>query len=176
MLRRIVIFVVAALVLWIFLYATANRSGLGYFSPQTLEYCTQTESTIPMLGIPVYRSRCYYHKNEIIEFLIENGYVKPDRESTAHWKTVFHCSDRWKDGYGPLYYMLFRHREAMIDWTLSHPEPAKVYWHELFWLLRSPDPDVMNGADSLARVWREFDTAEEVRETVFSIENELARE
>ena len=168
--KRIAIFVVFALTGCVLLYATSGRGGLGYFSPQTLEYCTQGERSI--FGIPIYRSLCEQHDNGLIRLLIDDGYVKPDHESTAHWETVFHWNDSWRDGEGWLYHMLIRNRDAMIDWTLAHPESAKIFWPELFRHLRSTDP---SGGRGLISLWREFDTPDEVREAIMQIETELAR-
>ena len=152
---------------------TADHGGLGYFSPQTLEYCTQSERTIAVLGVPIYRSRCEYHENELLALLIDHGYVKPQRDVKRQWKTVFHWNSNWRDGYGILSSALSRDRDELMAWTQANPEIAKVYWSEIFRLLRSEDPNDAMAGEGLVPYWRSLDTPDKVREVVKQIENEL---
>jgi hypothetical protein len=156
----VVVLVVAVVVL------TSHRGGRAYFSPHTLEYLTQTERTIFATGIPFYRSRLERVENPVVAMLIEDGFVSRQPDKNGHWELIFHWNEAWHDGYGQLYDIFSRHRDAIVDWSRKNPECAKIYWSEGFRLLRSDNPeDVIAGGYLLRECWR-IDDPEEMRKTI----------
>src|SRR5690242_667998 len=114
---------------------TGKRGGLGHFSPHTLEYTTQSEFAV--LGLPVYRSDRRPGSNELVDFLVEEGFVLPVQSQKQRWELVFHWNDAWRGGHGYLYHLLGRDRKELIKWSKADPQRARLYWSELFRLLRS---------------------------------------
>jgi len=150
----LVLGLVAALFTW-------QRGGLGHFSPYTLQYTTQSEFTVA--GLPVYRSARQPVRNELVDFLVEEGFVAPVQPQKQRWEKVFHWNEAWRDGYGPLYPILVRDRDQVIEWTKADPERARLYWSEVFRLLRSErEADLLAGRDMAGR-WRHCQSVADCR-------------
>ncbi|MCZ7647118.1 MAG: hypothetical protein M5U26_17985 [Planctomycetota bacterium] len=130
----------AAAILVLIVTCTSMRGGIEYFNPQTLAIKSQSERTIYATEIPVYRSPYAPVHHALIDFLIEQGWVTPQVNTSDCWELVYHWNEAWKDGYGPWYDVLYRDHDELLQWSLDHPDCAKVYWTEGFRLLRSPDP------------------------------------
>lgn len=154
---------------------TSQRGGLSYFSPHSLRNHFQSERTILALGVPIYRSRPERVDNPLIEMLIAEGFVKPQAPPGHERKIgVFHWNETWRDGYGPLYDVLIRNRDAIIQWSRQNPQCAEIYWSESFRLLRSSNPvDSLAGQEILQRCWR-IDDVNEMRETIKSLKADVA--
>ena len=142
--------IVAALI-----YLTGTRGGLAEFSPYTLECRFQSEFTVGFGMWPVYRSAPREHSNEMIAFLLEEGFVTPVQAETERWEPIFHWNHAWRDGYGVLYHVVVRNRQEIMDWSKADPERARIYWAEGFEFLRSDQKtDICTGREILLRGWR----------------------
>ena len=139
--KRLKIIGIVLVVVLVLLLITSQRGGLGYLSPHTLQYTTQSERTFFITGIPFYRSTREQSENPVITMLIDEGFVSPQPGPSDRQEIIFHWNESWRDGYGGLYYVLIRNREDMIEWSLKNRELAEFYWTEGFRLLRSNDPN-----------------------------------
>jgi len=149
------IFVVVALL-------TSQRGGLGYFSPYTLQYRTQSERTFFATGIPFYRSSYGYEDHPLISTLVREGFLSPQSDSADRWICVSHWNQSWKDGHGRLYSVLNRDIEEVLGWTRRNPKCAKILWSEGFRYLRSDDATQIRIGDAiLSEGWRLFDRIED---------------
>ncbi len=117
---------------------TANDGGLGEFSPDTLEFRTRSELTIIGTDIPLYRSDWEYREIPLSRFLIDHNLVQPVRSGNPRWESVFHWNEGWRDGFGPMRNVL-KPAGQRLAWMESHTDYARVYYTELFRLLRSND-------------------------------------
>lgn len=155
---KILLGVVAVLMLIALL--TGTRGGISSFSPQTLEFKTQSEYTILGGAIPLWRSRPAKHRNETIDYLIEREFVSP-QAGPARWQSYYHWNEAWRDGYSSLYYVLREGNDRIIKWSDGHPELARVYWTEGFKLLRSEnEKERLKGEYLLSIGWRIEDEEE----------------
>jgi len=153
---------------------TSHRGGLAYFSAHTLEYRMQSERTFFATGIPFYRSIHNRVDNPLVAMLIDDGLVSSQPDENDQWELVFHWNHSWRDGYGPLYGIFHRHRDAIIKWSRDNPECAKIYWSEGFRLLRSNNTiDVSTGHAILNHCWRITDL-EEMHTAIRQIKAEIA--
>ncbi len=138
---------------------TGGRGGIGQFNPHTLQSRSQSEITILLGQLPVYRSSFNYYDRPLLQELLKRGYVKPE-EDRDRWDWVFHWNDAWKGGYGIWYDTLSRHDEALIDWTRANPALAKIFWSEAFRYMRSEyEVDQQTGRDLLQMGWKASDEA-----------------
>lgn len=115
----------------------STRGGIGEFSPYTLEHRWRSEYTLFFGEIPIYRSRWHYETHPLTAYLQAEGLVSAVHdESQQRWELLFHWNGAWKDGYGGLYDE-FRGAESTIEWCEANPTCARLYYSELFKLLRS---------------------------------------
>jgi hypothetical protein len=151
---------------------TGTSGGLAYFSPYTLEYQTQLEFTIIWGALPVYRSQRRDADNELAAFLRQEGFMTSVRPEAQRWELVFHWNHAWRDGYGPLYDVLIRHRREIIEWSQADPKRAQLYWSESFKHLRSDNKiDVLTGQLILISCWHSQST-QELREQIARVKKE----
>lgn len=141
---------------------TATPGGMAEFSPQTLEYRTCREWRIGWGALQVYQSRPQRTENEVLEFLVREGYVAPDLHAEPRWEGVVHWNRAWNDGYGCGYHRLIRAGDSTIEWSSADPTRARHFWGVVFRLLRSSAPaERLAGAILISR--RELpNTSEEV--------------
>jgi hypothetical protein len=116
---------------------TFGRGGRGFFSPDTLETKTQREHLIPVVNIPIWRSSFQVHRQELVTFLISEGYWSPTANDSPRWIIAFHWNDQWRDGETRLHRELSR-GEDWIAWTKEHPLMAEVIWPQLIDVLQDP--------------------------------------
>jgi hypothetical protein len=162
--KRISVFVLVLAALLGAAALTATHGGLAWFCPHTLEYQTQSEWTVLGGQIVVYRSRRQSAENELVDFLLREGYVTLVRSGECpRWHLMFHWNESWRDGYSYLGRVFTRHRESLIDWSRRYPDAAMILWSEGFRLLRSEDPiDHVAGEYFLHYCWRS-ETVEELQ-------------
>lgn len=155
---------------------TSDRGRRGEFSPYTLEYRIQTEHTFFGTGVPFHRSSYRSADHPLVEVLINEGFVTPQPDRGNHWELIFHWNDSWRDGYGGLYYVFFRDREQIIEWSRNNRECAQLYWSEGFRLLRSDDAwDAEVGCEILNSCWR-YSDLDELTSAMHQIKTTYAKE
>lgn len=135
--RRSKFLVFAILITCALILATGTRGGLTYFSPDTLEYETQSEFTVFNGTLPIYRSHREPTDNALISYLGNSGLVAAQRPPTIRWMMVYHSNRAWNDGFGALYNVLVRDRQRIISWSQADPARARIYWTTGLQLLRS---------------------------------------
>lgn len=135
--RRLKLLVFAILVACTLILATGTRGGLAYFSPDTLEYETQSEFAVLNGKLPIYRSHREPTDNEIVAYLRDSGLISSRKPPTVRWMLVFHWNWAWKDGEGSLYNVLIRNRQRIISWSKADLARARIYWTTGLQLLRS---------------------------------------
>jgi hypothetical protein len=110
-------------------YHGGGRGAEIYFSPDTLELKSRSELRAPLFGFHIYRSSFkplgHY---QLVEYLINKGYWKPNQTSEPRWIWIYGWNDQWSLGYGPLSRHLSKFREFWMDWTEKHPEFAAILW------------------------------------------------
>ena len=154
----------------------SRRGGAGQFSPQTFEYRTQSERTLFGTGMPFYRSNYHLADNPLINMLIEDGLVAPQRSDNPKWEHVFWWTEGQPSSEGYLYDVLHRNRDRIMDWSRQNPECAKIYWTEGFRLLRSNKRmEVLAGSWFLYHCWR-FTEVEELHDAIQQIKAEISRD
>ena len=152
----------------------SHRGGSGQFSPQTLEYRTQSERTFFGTSIPFYRSNYHRADNPLIRMLIDDGLVSPQLDVNPKWEHVFWWTEGQPSSDGYLYGVLHRNRDRIIEWSRENPECARIYWAEGFRLLRSNSRiEVSAGSYFLSHCWH-FTDVEELHEAIQQIEAEIA--
>jgi len=139
-----------------------REGGLAHFSPHTLEYTIQSE--VAVAGLTIFRSARQPVGNELVDFLVAEGFVAPEQPQTQRWESVFHWNEAWRDGHGALYPILCRDRQALVEWSKADPPLARLYWAEVFRLLRSDRKADHVAAYVLAQRWRECETVPAFRE------------
>lgn len=115
-----------------------GKGARCFFSPDTLEFRYQSEYLVPLLLVPLYRSRYTYAEepNELVTFLVEEGYWEPRQVDDPRWICVFHWNHQWRDGYGQMYRHFCRSPELLIEWSRENPELAAVMWPKVLAVLR----------------------------------------
>ena len=143
-LRRHLLLVSAIFVVAIFLLCVNwSDGGRGFFSPDTLDCRTQSEMLFPGTKIPIYRSTYDYHRYELVEYLIAEGYWSPVETTSPRWFATFHWNRQWRDGTSDFHRAFGWRSEEWIQWTKDHPEIAAKLWPVVLDALRTPtEPDV----------------------------------
>lgn len=134
-LRRLAL--VLSLLLAVGLWLLTSPGGRGFFSPDTLEYRTQSERLILVAEIPVYRSAYRYDSHELIDYLVAKEYWSPQPAPEPRWIFLFHWNRSWKDGESGFHRRLFWRKDFWIEWTEKHPERAAEVWPRVLELLRT---------------------------------------
>ncbi|MEZ6069120.1 MAG: hypothetical protein R3C10_02375 [Pirellulales bacterium] len=132
-----------------FLTYQYGRGGRGYFSPDTLRMRTQREFLIPLVNVPVWRSRYDVHQQPLVTFLKEEGYWSPTNNEPPRWILAFHWNDHWWDG-DLLWHKELVRDEFWIQWTIEHPDMARVVWPLVIQTLRT-QPDGEHYAGNILR-------------------------
>lgn len=99
---------------------TATRGGRGYFSPYTLEYYTQSEITIFIRAWPIYHSTPKKAVNEMLNYLVDSGYVAVSSPENDIILPVFHWNSAEKDGHS-MFYKAFM-SEHILKWSKQNTE------------------------------------------------------
>jgi hypothetical protein len=171
--RRIAVWAVTTLALAGGAWLTGGRGGLGYFSPDTLEYRTQSEWTVAFGEVPVYRSRLAVRRNALLEMLQAEGYVVPIATAEPHWLCVMHWNDAWRYvNSSTVHKILMSRQEEMIAWTREYPACARVYWPEAFRLMRSDRVSDHELAGAILFGCCHCRTADEVEQCIAGIKTE----
>src|SRR5262245_61120497 len=128
------------LIFFLVAYLLSPATGKGFFSPDSLEYRTQSDLHFFGTDVPWFRSRYKYHNQRLVDFLKSKGYWKPsEAKSTRHWILLFHSSSMWRDGESSLHRRLFWKSDFWIEWSNNHPDQAAQLWPKVIELLRSGD-------------------------------------
>jgi hypothetical protein len=128
--------VVMAIVAWF----TARRSSVDEFSPHSLKFRSRSDLTV--MGIPVLSFSGPGWDDEVLTFLVEEGFVSPD--PGRRWEPMFSLVHdpriRQQSRRRNQYYQLFvENKSSTIAWSRNHRECAQLYWGEAIALLRSPE-------------------------------------
>ncbi|MBE7464613.1 MAG: hypothetical protein HS116_14140 [Planctomycetes bacterium] len=123
--------------LWTALWISSGLGGRGFFSPDTLEYRSQSERTVFATEIPLYRSAFRYDSHELVNYLVEKGYWSPRPASEPRWIFLFHWNRNWKDGESCFHRSFFWRKDFWMEWTEKHPERAAEVWPQVLELLRA---------------------------------------
>lgn len=168
---RRILCLIGIMILGVLLLGT--QGGLTYFSPFTLEIEGQSEFAIWGGSLPVYRSPRRPVHNELVTFLLEEGFVERVQPESQRWDLVFHWNRAWKDGHCTLYEVLVRYRRSIIEWSRADRERARIYWSEGFRYLRSDrKSDIAIGHVILADCWR-CESIPELRERIAVLKAEI---
>lgn len=116
---------------------SGSSGGRGYFSPNTLEYRTQSETLCLGTGIPLYRGPSEYHQHELVTLLVDKGYWRPKPVASPGWIPLFHHNSMWRDGESRFHRQLFWRKNEWIEWTNKNPEEAARFWPQILELLRN---------------------------------------
>lgn len=131
-LRPIEWIVLAAIAVSAFLLFFRLGGGVGYFSPDTLEYKSRSHD---FLDWPT-RDR-----NELTEYLIRKGYWSPIETKKPRWILMFEFWPGMRDGQSSLHAELSWRGDEWIEWSESHPEQAAQLWPQVLGVLRA-DPKI----------------------------------
>ncbi|GMV84070.1 MAG: hypothetical protein AMXMBFR7_52540 [Planctomycetota bacterium] len=123
--------------LWTAIWLSSSPGGRGFFSPDTLEYRSQSERTVFATEIPLYRSAYRYDAHELVDYLVAKGYWSPRPASEPRWIFLFHWNRSWKDGASGFHRRFFWRKDLWIEWTEKHPERAAEVWPHVLELLRA---------------------------------------
>lgn len=115
--------------------------GRGFFSPDTLEYRSQTEILCPGIEVPLFRGSFRYHDHELVRFLIDKGYWRARKVDSPRWLSLFHCNRMWRDGESTFHRQFFWRKSDWIDWTNKNPNEAALFWPRVLELLRLDDEE-----------------------------------
>ncbi len=120
-----------------------GRSGaIGFFSPDSLEYRSQSERLLLGTEIPLYRSPYEYHEHELVKYLTSKGYWTPRETDSPRWFVLFHWNQMWRDGESTFHRRFFWKTDRWIDWSNKNPDQAAKFWPHILELLRSGDEDL----------------------------------
>jgi len=131
-LRPIEWIILAAIAVSLFLLFVRLGGGVGYFSPDTLEF---KSSSHDLLDWPT------PHRNELTEYLIRKGYWSPKETKSPRWILMFEWWPGQRDGYSHLCRELSGRRKEWIAWSETNPEHAAVLWPDILQILRD-DPNL----------------------------------
>lgn len=155
------------------LLASVSRGGVTSFSPFTLQYQSQTELTILWGEFRIYRSPTVFAAHPFLETLQSEGLVTAVVPERDRQEILSHWSYAWKDGHGPLYRLIRRHRTDLFDWSRANPELAKLYWTEGFRFLRSHDQKSICVGQEILRLGQSCQSVEELEDRITAIRKEV---
>ena len=116
-----------------------SSGGRGQFSPDSLEYRSQSEVLLWGTKQSVYQSRWRYHNHTLIQFLVNNGYWHYSDIAENRWIFLFHSNSQWRDGESSFHRAFFWKDDFWIEWTNKQPEQAAVLWPRVLESLRLGD-------------------------------------
>lgn len=117
------------------------KGGRTFFSPDTLETKSQSETLLIQTPVPLYRSSFSQGRYELVDFLIDAGYWSPAAADPPRWLPTNHWNRQWKDGQSPIHREFAWFADDWIAWTGQHPDIAAVLWPRVLGELRSNHPD-----------------------------------
>jgi hypothetical protein len=130
---RILVSVFAVVAILGAIAATTGRGARGEFSPDTLDIRLQRELLFMLTDTPLYQSSFEYYQNDLVRYLIEQGYWSPRDVAEPRWIQIFHYNVFWRDGGS----RLFQRPESWIEWTEQNPRLAAVIWPQVLRVLRN---------------------------------------
>src|SRR5262245_29715665 len=131
---------VGPVIFFVVAYLLSPATSKGYFSPDSLEFRTQSDLRFFGTDVSWFRSPYKYHNQRLVDFLIGKGYWKPSESTSARrWIFLFHSSEMWRDGENWLHRSLFWKSDFWIEWSIKHPDTAAQFWPNILELLRSGD-------------------------------------
>lgn len=120
-------------------FLLGSSGGRGFFSPDTLEYRSQSEVLCLGTEIPLIRGSFEYHEHELVKFLVNKGYWQPKEVDQPRWIALFHWNHMWRDGESSFHRQFFWKKTQWVDWTNKNPEEAAQFWPRILELLRAGD-------------------------------------
>lgn len=142
------------------------RGGRGFFSPDTLEAKWQSEILLLGTEIPIYRSSYRFHRYELVDYLISEGYWSPQKTEHPRWISTFWWNEQWHPGQTMLYRELAGSENHWIEWSEEHPDIAEVLWPQVLSELRSDFKHADDRAFYLMYLVRGAESVEEFNERV----------
>jgi hypothetical protein len=145
------------------LYGSAAMFGSGargWFSPDTLEFRSQTEFVLFSHKLPLYRGRYETRRLPLAEYVVAKGHWSPSASPTPRWTPMYHWNRQWHDGHTRLCKELTWYDDQWIAWTDEHPDAAKAFWPMVLSLLREQDPRFHDEAAYLLMLGRTADSIE----------------
>ncbi len=141
--------------------------GRGLFSPDTLEWKTQSELLFPLTDVPIYRSVYSNHRSPLVSDLITKGYWTTRSSDKPRWLFMFRWNEQWRDGQSELHREMTSYRgKEWIEWSDAHPEIAAVLWPRVLGDLRSDVNNPQSRAVELMRMARASETIEQYEELI----------
>ncbi len=113
----------------------------GFFSPDTLEYRSQSEVLCRGTSVPLFRGPFEYHEHELVKFLVDKGYWQPKKIDSHRWIFLFQWNDMWRDGESSFHRQFFWKKAHWIEWTNKNPEGAARFWLRILELLRGDNEE-----------------------------------
>ena len=144
------------------------KGGRTFFSPDTLETKSQSETLLFLTSVPIYRSSYQYHRYELVDFLIAEGYWTPSAAPSPRWLGTNRSNAQWRDGQSPIHREFAWFADDWIAWTQAHPELAAVLWPLVLEELRSGNTECQWNAYrwmSYAELAQDIKTFENLLET-----------
>jgi hypothetical protein len=119
---------------------TAGRGGRGFFSPDSLQYRTQSEALLPPTRVPLFRSPYSYHQPPLVQYLVAEGLWAPREAPRPRWVPSFRWNRQWSGGTNELHKELSWRGQTWVDWSKQHPDVAAEMWPLLLKSLRADEP------------------------------------
>lgn len=155
-----------AILVLLLVIVTGTQGGLGYFSPDTLEFQHQWELAILNGCVPIYRSARITSPVAVIDLAIREGYIEPLPTSGPRWVCTSHWNNAWYDGQSFFHQTVLWRGEAIAGWTLANPKAAKLVWPEAIRLMRVDDPYGVNRGAFLLDRAQYCQTLEAIQELI----------
>lgn len=123
------------------LLLVSSEGRQQYFSPHTLEVRTDYERLLPGTSVPVLVLDQQRHLPDLAEYLIAQGYWKPQKVKNPKWYRWCSSIDwniQWH-GDSIFLYSDLHTRHSWSDWTEENPELAAVVWPLVLQALRQEE-------------------------------------
>lgn len=141
--------------------------GRGFFSPDTLEWKTQSEILLPLTAVPIDRSFYRTHRSELVNDLITKGYWSTRSTDKPGWLSMYRWNEQWRDGDSELHRQMTSHRgQRWVEWSDSHPDLAAVLWPRVLSELRGDVDDSPSRAVEFMRMAQASETIEQYEELI----------
>ncbi|MBM4072802.1 MAG: hypothetical protein FJ271_28325 [Planctomycetes bacterium] len=118
-----------------------SSGGRGFFSPDTLEYRSQSEILCRGTELPLFRGPSKYHEHELVKFLVDKGYWQAREVNSAQWIFLFQWNHMWRDGESSFHRQFFWKKAHWIEWTDKNPEEASRFWPRILEMLRGDNEE-----------------------------------
>jgi hypothetical protein len=133
--------------------ATAGRGGRGFFSPDTLQYRTQSEWLLPLVNNPLYRSSYTYRQDPLVRYLVAEGYWTPRPTSDPKWVVAFQWNNQWHDGQSLMYREIAWRGQYWITWSRSNSDIAAKLWPMVLQAMRGENATARRDAEIVSLMY-----------------------